>query len=502
MPFKCSVYLCPHKSWRHKTLTFFSFPKDPKRKQKWVSAVKARSPDYKFQENHRVCSAHFPGGRRPFAEDIPSIFPRREQGTGQIVWPVDISSLLDVEGPEAAESLVNKEQSADAGRSSGGHDEFSSSDQLSEETRGENSASSSFQNGISAPESACECYKEIEELKRRLRELEERREVERFGVKRFMASDSDIRFFTGLPDYNTFLALYNYVKPRPGFRLNYYNSASTNASKHPSYIVSRGRPRDLCDIDELFLTMTRLRLGLLERDLADRFKIKQQVVSQIFATWIDRLFYSLGLLSFLSDRETLKNNLPKCFKSGYEDVYLIIDCTEIFIEKPSQVIQQSCTWSEYKGHNTGKGLIALSPLFLPVFVSDIFPGSKSDEDILKDSGILALAHQGDRWLADKGFMVQHILDAFGVIIETPAKLAKNKQFTAEQDIHNRKNSQVRVHVERAIQRVKVFRILKGNVPIRYLHLVSKLWKVCCWMTAFLPPLVRATGELLEDDKEE
>ena len=115
----------------------------------------------------------------------------------------------------------------------------------------------------------------------------------------------------------------------------------------------------------------------------------------------------------------------------YEDVYLIIDCTEIFIERSSQIVQQSCTWSEYKGHNTGKGLIALSPLLLPVFVSEVYPGSKSDEDIVKDSGILSLAQVGDRWLADKGFMVQHILDAYGVIVDTPEKLSNKKQFTEE-----------------------------------------------------------------------
>jgi len=53
----------------------------------------------------------------------------------------------------------------------------------------------------------------------------------------FMTSDSDIRFYTGLPDYATFIALYVFVKPKPGFSLNYYNGY-TNASKDPSYIVS------------------------------------------------------------------------------------------------------------------------------------------------------------------------------------------------------------------------------------------------------------------------
>ena len=112
-----------------------------------------------------------------------------------------------------------------------------------------------------------------------------------------MASDSDLRFYTGLPDYAAFVSLYNFVKQRPGFSLNYYNGY-TNAAKHPSYVVSRGRPRNMCFIDELFLTFTRLRLGLLERDLADRHNITQPEVSQIFATWIDRLCYCLGQLSF------------------------------------------------------------------------------------------------------------------------------------------------------------------------------------------------------------
>ena len=316
-----------------------------------------------------------------------------------------------------------------------------------------------------------------------------------------MASDSDMRFYTGLPDYQTFISLYNFLKPRLGFSLNYYNGYS-NVSKHPSYVVSRGRPRKLCDIDELFLTMARLHLGLLEKDFADRFNIAQQEVSEIFATWIDRMSDCLGQLSFTTEWETMKQNLPKCFKPDYEDVYLIIDCTELYIEKPSQVIQQSATWSEYKGHNTGKGLITLSPLMLPVFASDIYPGSKSDEEILSQSGILSFAQQGDRWLADKGFIVQHILDNWGVRVETPAKLEGKKQFSVEEDIHNRKNSQVRVHVERGIRQVKVFRILRGNIPLRYSHLLSKLWKVCCWVTAFLPPLIRDDGELMDEMKEE
>ena len=64
----------------------------------------------------------------------------------------------------------------------------------------------------------CECTQKIDRLQERVRKLEEQI-VERFGVRQFMASDSDMRFYTGLPDYQTFISLYNFLKPRLGFSL-------------------------------------------------------------------------------------------------------------------------------------------------------------------------------------------------------------------------------------------------------------------------------------------
>lgn len=75
--------------------------------------------------------------------------------------------------------------------------------------------------------------------------------------------------------------------------------------------------------------------------MADHFNVTQQEVSEIFSTWVDWMFDCLGQLSFSTDRESIKRRLLECFKPDYEDVYLIIDCIELLIEKPSQVIQQS-----------------------------------------------------------------------------------------------------------------------------------------------------------------
>ena len=44
--------------------------------------------------------------------------------------------------------------------------------------------------------------------------------------------------------------------------------------------------RKLSQKDEFFLTLMRLRLGLLNEDIADRFGISPTLSSRIFTTWI------------------------------------------------------------------------------------------------------------------------------------------------------------------------------------------------------------------------
>ena len=186
----------------------------------------------------------------------------------------------------------------------------------------------------------CTCKHEIDRLLERIKSLEEQRRIENFGINRFMLSDSDISFYTGLPDSKTFLALFDFLKPRMGFHLNYYNGY-TNVTKHPSYVVSRGRPRNLAEIDELFLTMNRLRLGLLEKDLADRFNIDQTEVSKIFSTWVDRMHDCLGQLSFLTDRETMKKFLPNCLSQSMKMFILLLTALNSLLRSPHKLFSRA-----------------------------------------------------------------------------------------------------------------------------------------------------------------
>lgn len=109
------------------------------------------------------------------------------------------------------------------------------------------------------------------------------------------------------------------------------------------------------------MVLSRLRCGLLERDIAIRYNISVSQVSNIWITWLDFLHQRLRSIPIWPSRELVNNSMSLSIKEHYPNTRVIIDCTEIFIEMPSAPASQSVTFSSYKHHNTAKGLIGISP---------------------------------------------------------------------------------------------------------------------------------------------
>ena len=60
------------------------------------------------------------------------------------------------------------------------------------------------------------------------------------------------------------------------------------------------------------------------------------------------------------DRKSIQKTMPFCFQRNYGlRVTSIIDYFELFIEKPSDLLAKSCTWLQYKHHNTAKYIISI-----------------------------------------------------------------------------------------------------------------------------------------------
>ena len=246
----------------------------------------------------------------------------------------------------------------------------------------------------------------------------------------------------------------------------------------------RGPPRALDPLNEYFLTLVRLRLGLLEKDLADRFGISQALVSVIFNTWLNLIYQHLSSLGFWPTRETVQQYMPKEFATSkrYGNTRVIVDATELFIEKPSGLSLQSVTWSNYKSHNTLKGLIGICPFGGVTFVSNLWAGSISDVELTMKSGLLELLQVGDNVMADKGFNIEEVLIQRGLTLNIPPFMSNGR--LSQHDVKlTREVAKLRIHVERAIERIKNFRILDGNIPNSIpAATVSKSFFVCAMLT--------------------
>lgn len=99
------------------------------------------------------------------------------------------------------------------------------------------------------------------------------------------------------------------------------------------------------------------------------------------------------------------------------NVRVILDCTDIRCKSPSLLTLQSETFSTYKNHITFKALIGISSYGVITFVSKLFTGSVSDQEIKRQSGILRLLEPGDVCMADKGFVIDQMLVGASLIQE-------------------------------------------------------------------------------------
>ena len=94
--------------------------------------------------------------------------------------------------------------------------------------------------------------------------------------------------------------------------------------------------------------------------------------------------------------------MPGCFKNSYTRTRVIINCTELFIEKARSVRSRSVTFSYYKHYNTAKGFVGISHSGNISFVSDLYAGRTSDKQATVDCGILTSTEYEDSITADRG----------------------------------------------------------------------------------------------------
>lgn len=74
----------------------------------------------------------------------------------------------------------------------------------------------------------------------------------------------------------------------------------------------------------------------------------------------------------------------------------------------------------------------ITPRGKTAFVSELYPGSISNKEIVKQSGLLRVLQPGDEVMVDKGVLIQDERDSIGATLTLPAFLKSQKQFSKEE----------------------------------------------------------------------
>lgn len=316
-----------------------------------------------------------------------------------------------------------------------------------------------------------------------------------FTVSSIAADSKLVKLYTGFPSYEVFLAFYEFLGPAAD-ELTYWGEKE--------FTRKRQRKRKLSSLNQLFLTLMKLKLNLRNRDLGFRFGISDSLVSRYICTWVCFLYRHLKEINWTPSAEQVAATLPHAFREKYPTTFAIIDGSEIFLETPNDLHMQSSTWSSYKHHNTAKFLIACTPNGSVSFISPLYVGSISDVELTRVSGFLQTLEgkDGISIMADRGFTVKDQLSEIGVDLNIPPFLEGRSQLPSEDVKKGRGIASLQIHVERAIGRIKQFSILKGTFPLSMVRLLNEVVCVCAWLTNFHPALISPPVEPSESDVED
>ena len=457
----CAVPGCTNRSDRQSNLSYHRLPlKNKVLLKQWIHKIgRANLP---LHDSTRVCSEHFAEKRGLLSSSVPTYkLPGAGSQPHKIRKPPTLRSC----------NIAKKSQSYE---SSG--------------TTKKTFCDMAVQTDLTSSDiQALELEVDSLHMKVKLsqRECEAAEEKQRFRTSSISDDNAKVRFYTGFSTFSALLVCFNFLGPAVD-RLNYW--ASTSAKDKHGSKSTKGRKRILPPLEEFFVLLVRLRLGLFEQDLAYRFGVSQSTISRIINTWINFLYLQLKEIPLWPPKSITSSNMPQVFKEKYPSTRVIIDATEVYVEQPAVPELQQLTFSNYKHHNTYKGLIGISPSGAVIFVSTLYPGSISDKELTRRCGILEWLEEGDSVMADRGFDIQDDLALLGVKLNIPPFLKGKQQLTQQELVETRRIASLRIHVERAMEQIKNFHIFDRPLPPSFRDTANQVFFVCAVLTNFNPPL--------------
>lgn len=293
----------------------------------------------------------------------------------------------------------------------------------------------------------------------------------KFTISDVLKTDRQVNAFTGLSTRKKFECLLNVV------------AKVEEVEGRTGYLLP-------CR-ERLMLVLIKLKLNLTFICLSAMFDVTPTTCKNYFADMIKRLGKIMEHVVRFPDSDEIKMNLPRCFKK-YETTRIVLDCTEVRIEKSKCLKCRIATYSHYYGSQTMKVMVGVAPSGLVTYISPCYGGRTSDKEIFMKSGLLEKVHANESIMVDKGFLIEKECLEKRINLIRPPFLADKQQMSAADAITTASIAAARVHVERCIQRFKIFKILKGEVSVDMLPFVDNIMVIIAGLVNLSTPVLGPT----------
>ena len=111
------------------------------------------------------------------------------------------------------------------------------------------------------------------------------------------------------------------------------------------------------------------------------------------------------------------------------------------------------------------------------YKSALWSGNVSEKELVETSGFLDCLRVGDKVMADKGFQIRGMLALPGCYLQMPPSL-KQGLLKPKGSTKARKVLNIRIHIERAIRRLKTFKVVSNPQKMTQKSHMDSIISVC------------------------
>ncbi|XP_075944035.1 uncharacterized protein LOC142946545 [Anarhichas minor] len=196
--------------------------------------------------------------------------------------------------------------------------------------------------------------------------------------------------------------------------------------------------------DQVLLTLMMLKTNRDIAKLAEQFRVSESMASKIVSFWIDELEKVLQPLIPWLPKETIEATMPQAFRKYYPNTTCVLQFCQSYVQKPPN--HESRREPHVHYYDAVKFLVAVAPCGLIMFISGAYEVHSSDKSIALNSGLFDKLKAGDVFMTQHGYCSRNVSST--------------------------------THVIKAIQHLKVYKILSHVVSNRMAPQINKILRIC------------------------